>query len=104
MTKKIPTLLLSAALMIGLSRICENGFYINLVPKGLYPDVSFDPHMREVEGEAAEGITFFTYESINAFRLAARNTGLTRRDIEDVFYNNAAALFLNNNRTEAENR
>jgi uncharacterized protein len=31
-------------------RICENGNYVNLVPKGLYGDVSGDRHMREVEG------------------------------------------------------
>ena len=29
-------------------RICEDGFYVNLVPPGLYGDVSDDPHMREV--------------------------------------------------------
>ena len=26
-------------------RICEQGFYVNLVPRGLYGDVSDDPHM-----------------------------------------------------------
>ena len=30
-------------------RICENGIYVNLVPKGLYGDVSGDIHMREVD-------------------------------------------------------
>jgi predicted TIM-barrel fold metal-dependent hydrolase len=73
-------------------RICENGTYVNLVPKGLYGDVSDDIHMREVEGEEAEKLTFFMYEEIDAFRLAAEATGLTSEDIEDVFYNNAAKL------------
>jgi len=74
-------------------RICENGKYINLVPKGLYGDVSEDNHMREVEGKEADEMTFFMYEEINAFRIAAEKTGLTREQCEDVFYNNAAKLF-----------
>ncbi|HHW30997.1 MAG TPA: amidohydrolase [Clostridiaceae bacterium] len=73
-------------------RICENGTYVNLIPKGLYGDVSGDIHMREVEGEEAEKITFFMYEEIDAFRRAAEATGLTAADIEDIFYNNAAKL------------
>lgn len=73
-------------------RICEDGFYVNLVPKGLYGDVSRDPHMREIEGEEAEKLTFFMYEEIDAFRRAAETTGLTRSDIEDVFYNNAMSI------------
>ena len=73
-------------------RICENGSYINLIPKGLYGDVSADGHMREVDGEEAEKLTFFMYEEINAFRIAAENMGLTRKQCEDVFYNNAAKL------------
>ena len=32
-------------------RITENGVYYNIVPKGLYGDVSGDPHMRESENE-----------------------------------------------------
>jgi len=70
-------------------RICENGIYINLVPKGLYGNVSGDKNMREIEGEEAEELTFFIYEEIEAFRRAADSVGLTNRDIEDVFYNNA---------------
>lgn len=71
-------------------RISEAGTYVNLVPRGLYGDVSGDPHMREVDG--AESLTFFLYEQVEAFRLAAENRGLTQRDIEDVFYGNAAKL------------
>lgn len=73
-------------------RICENGNYVNQVPKGLYGDVSGDSHMRELEGSEAEKLTFFMYEEIDAFRLAAEATGLSSADIEDIFYNNAANL------------
>jgi hypothetical protein len=73
-------------------RICEKGNYINLVPKGLYGDVSDDKHMREIDGEQADMLSFFLYEEIDAFRRAAQATGLTTADIEDVFYGNAARL------------
>jgi len=73
-------------------RICENGSYINLVPKGLYGDVSVDKHLREVEGPQAETLTFFMYEEIEAMRQAALAEGLTRSDMEDIFYNNAAGI------------
>ncbi|WP_141504702.1 amidohydrolase family protein [Paenibacillus luteus] len=73
-------------------RICQDGNYVNLVPKGLYGDVSDDKHMREVENEEAESLTFFMYEEIDAFRLAAQAEGLKKEDIEDVFYNNAYAM------------
>ncbi len=76
-------------LRMRMRRICENGVYINVVPKGLYGDVSGDKNMREVEGREAERLTFFLYEEINAFRRAAEATGLARSDIEDIFYNNA---------------
>jgi predicted TIM-barrel fold metal-dependent hydrolase len=73
-------------------RICEKGTYINLVPRGLYGDVSEDSHMREVDGPEAENMSLFLYEQIEAFRKAAEHTALTHRDIEDVFYYNAARM------------
>jgi len=73
-------------------RIEENGTYINLVPPGLYGDPSQDPHLREVTPEEAEKITFFAYEELLAFKRAAEKLGLSRRDVEDVMYNNAAEL------------
>jgi len=79
-------------LRMRMRRICEKGNYVNIVPKGLYGDVSEDRHMREVEGEEAEKLTFFMYEEIDAFRRASKDTGLTRNDIEDIFYNNAAKI------------
>ena len=76
-------------LRMRMRRICENGIYINLVPKGLYGDVSGDPNMREVSGGEAAGLTLFMYEELLAFRQAAENTGLSPADLEDVFYNNS---------------
>jgi predicted TIM-barrel fold metal-dependent hydrolase len=76
-------------LRMRMRRICENGIYVNLVPKGLYGDVSGDKNMREVDAVEAGKMTFFMYEEIEAFRRAAEATGLSREDIEDVFYNNA---------------
>lgn len=73
-------------------RICNDGIYVNIVPKGLYGDVSGDKNMCEVEGEEAEKLTFFLYEEIYAFRRSAENCGLTSEHIEDVFYNNAVSI------------
>ena len=73
-------------------RICENGAYVNLVPKGLYGDVSGDKNMREVEHEEAKRLTFFMYEEIDAFRRACEATRLTRQEVEDIFNNNATKL------------
>jgi len=73
-------------------RICESGFYVNLVPKGLYGDVSADPHLRNVEGNEAERLTFFMYEEIAAMRRAAEATALSRADIEAIFYGNAVQV------------
>jgi predicted TIM-barrel fold metal-dependent hydrolase len=79
-------------LRMRMRRICEKGIYINLVPKGLYGDVSGDPNMREVTGDEASGLTLFMYEELLAFRQAAEGTGLTAGDLEDVFFNNGAAM------------
>ena len=76
------------------ARIVENDFYYNLIPKGLYGDVSDEPHMRELEDEAAEKLTFMIYEEIAAFKSASEKTGLSKEDIGDVFYNNASKIFI----------
>jgi predicted TIM-barrel fold metal-dependent hydrolase len=73
-------------------RVCEHGAYVNVIPKGLYGDVSADSHMREVEGDDAARLTFFMYEEIRAFRQAALKTGLGSSDINDVFYRNSAEM------------
>lgn len=76
-------------------RIEENGTYINLIPPGLYGDPKQDSHLREVSASEAEKITFFAYEELLAFKRAAKTLGLTRQDIEDIMYNNAAELIDN---------
>lgn len=73
-------------------RIEEKGTYINLVPPGLYGGQDQDPHLREVSEKEAERITFFAYEELLAFKRACQTLDLSRREIEDVMYNNAAAL------------
>ena len=79
-----------------MKRICENGHYVNVVPRGLYGDVTNDLNMRETDSLEGELLTFFIYEEILAFRLAAIETGLSKDDIKDVFYNNAIHLLMNN--------
>ncbi|MBN1675568.1 MAG: GNAT family N-acetyltransferase [Kiritimatiellae bacterium] len=79
-------------LRMRMRRICERGVYVNLVPKGLYGDLTGVAHMREVSGKAADRLSFFLYEELDAFRRAARKTQLTDSQVEDVFHNNAARL------------
>ena len=74
-------------------RICENGNYVNIVPKGLYGDVSGDRHMREADQDDASAITFFLYEEINALIEAGLRAGLSSQDFEAIFFQNAATLF-----------
>ena len=72
-------------------RTTENGgFYINNVPRGLYGDVSSDPHMRETD---REDITNFLYEELLAFKRCAAELSLSREDVKDILCNNAAKLF-----------
>jgi hypothetical protein len=73
-------------------RIEENGTYINLVPPGLYGDPKQDPHLREVSPEDADKITFFIYEELLALKRACATLGLSKGDVEDILYNNAANL------------
>ena len=75
-----------------MKRITEDGRYINIVPKGLYGNVSNDPHMREVDEKDAENLTFFIYEEIEAFKIAAQNTHLTKDEIKKVFHDNAQRI------------
>ena len=71
-------------------RIDDNGNYVNVVPRGLYGDVSADPHMRESD---EPNITTFVYEELLAFRRAAEKLGLTKKDVSDMMYGNAARYF-----------
>ena len=71
-------------------RINEGGRYINVVPRGLYGDVSGDKQMRETD---ESDITLFIYEELLAFRRAAEKLGLTKEDVSDMMYGNAARYF-----------
>ena len=75
-----------------MKRITEEGRYINIVPKNLYGNVSNDPHMREVDKKDSENLTFFIYEEIKAFKIAAQNTHLTKDEIKKVFHDNAQRI------------
>lgn len=76
-------------------RIEKNGIYVNLVPKGLYGDVSQDKNMGELESPEADKLSFFMYEEIEAFIAAAKRTNIKDKDIENVFWNNANAIIEN---------
>ncbi|MBP3692444.1 MAG: amidohydrolase [Clostridia bacterium] len=71
-------------------RIIENGTYVNVVPRGMYGDVSDDPHMRETDETE---ITSFMYEELLAFKEAAKILNLSKQDVEDIMCNNACRLF-----------
>lgn len=75
-----------------MKRICENGKYVNIVPPGLYGDVSGDPNMRECEPSEADELTFFMYEELRSFMAAAQKTGLSKQDLEKIFYTNARTV------------
>ena len=79
-------------LRMRMRRVCEDGNYVNIVPRGLYGDVSGDPHMREVSGSEAQELTFFMYEELKAFKRAATRFGATPDDIEAICYGNANTL------------
>jgi uncharacterized protein len=79
-------------------RICEDGAYINLVPPGLYGDVSGDPHMRQLSQPEGDQLSFFLYEMLLAFRRAAEACGLSATEVEDVLYKNGARLIENTRR------
>lgn len=71
-------------------RICENGNYINVVPRGLYGDLTNAAHMRESD---ETNITNFTYEIIRGFKKTAEKLGLSKDDVADIMCNNAAKLY-----------
>ena len=56
----------------------------------MYGNLNGDPHMRESD---EPNITNFTYEILRAFKKAARNLSLSKKDIEDIMCNNAANLY-----------
>jgi uncharacterized protein len=70
-------------------RVCEGGSYVNIVPRGLYGDVSADRNMREVDPPEADRLTFFMYEEIIAIRRACERAGLDRKGVESIFFGTA---------------
>lgn len=70
-------------------RIVENGVYYNVVPQGLYGDVSKEPHMRESK-EA--NITLMIYEQLRAFKRCAMDLKLRDHEVEAILYTNAKRL------------
>lgn len=71
-------------------RIEENGTYVNVIPRGMYGNVSGDIHMRESD---SSNITNFTYEILCAFRKAALDLTLSKEDIFNIMCANASALY-----------
>ena len=70
-------------------RTCEAGAYLNIVPRGLYGDVSGDRNMREVDPPEADRLTFFMYEEILAIRQACERAGVGRKGVEAIFLGTA---------------
>jgi predicted TIM-barrel fold metal-dependent hydrolase len=69
-------------------RITEGDNYVNKMRDADWED----EHTRLASAEERDEITFMIYEQILAFKRAAGVKGLTRQDIEDVFYNNGYRL------------
>jgi hypothetical protein len=70
-------------------RECSGGVYVNVVPRGLYGDVSGDKNMREVDPPEADSLTFFLYEEILSIRAACEKVGVSRAGVEGIFHANA---------------
>jgi predicted TIM-barrel fold metal-dependent hydrolase len=73
-------------------RIIRNNTYINLVPKGLYGDMTGVPHMEEVSGGEAGKLTFFLYEELVSFKRAAEKAGLKKDDVKAIMFENAKKI------------
>ena len=67
----------------------ETGWYKNVVPRGLYGDVSGDAHMQESD---EQNITLMIYEQLRAFRRVAQKLHLSDAEIEKILYGNAQKL------------
>jgi len=79
-------------LRMRMKREIHTGQYVNVVPAGMYGDVSNDPNMREISGSPAEELTFFMYEELLAFKQAAHRTGLSKSEVAMIFFDNARQL------------
>ena len=79
-------------------RVERDGRYVNLVPRGMYGEVSADPNMGELDPPESDHLSFFLYEEIAAFRRAALRAGMGKDEINRVFRANGEALFLQSER------
>lgn len=70
-------------------RIVENGEYINVIPRGIYGDVSGVAHMRETD---ETDVTLMIYEQILALKRVAKDLKLTDKQIEDIMFLNSKKL------------
>lgn len=70
-------------------RITEDGVYYNVVPRGLYGNVSKEAHMRETD---ETDVTLMIYEQILALKRVAKELHLTADDVNDIMYANAKRL------------
>ncbi len=70
-------------------RTCDSGRYVNIVPRGLYGDVSGDPNMGEVDPPESEMLTTFMYEELLAMKKACARAGVDRTGVEAIFNINA---------------
>ncbi len=70
-------------------RITENGVYYNVVPRGLYGDLTGEAHMCETD---ESDITLMIYEQIRAMKRVAEELNLSKEDVYDIFAGNAKRL------------
>lgn len=71
-------------------RVTENGNYVNVVPRGLYGDLTGAEHMRETD---EKNVTNFMYEELLAFKKCATDLSLNKADVEDIMRRNAERTF-----------
>ena len=71
-------------------RITKGGKYYNVIPRGLYGDVSGDSHMIESD---EKNISNFMYEELLAFKKCSETLGLSKNDVEKILCLNGASLY-----------
>ena len=71
-------------------RVTENGNYVNVVPSGLYGDLSNASHMRETD---EKNVTNFMYEELLALKKCATDLSLKKKDVEFIMRRNAEKVF-----------
>jgi len=76
-----------------MQRISVAGKYLNLVPKGLYGDLSGEVSMGELPDLLSEKLTLFINEEILACKRAVTACKMGRNDVENIFYNNSNNIF-----------